>query len=207
MYDVAVFDQSPGQGAVAESPLVNCSSIEHELNPGITITEQPFLGYLALRGNAADEGFRQGVEKALSTPLPVTPLRLNQHASDGSSIQWVSPDEWLIVVEHGKEYAIEVTLRDELSGHFSIVNISGGHTLLTLSGPAAREVLCKSTTYDVHSRNFTVGKAVSTNLGKATTIIRRPSGDVWELIIRRSFANYCWRWLIDASQEFGVYYR
>nr|MBP6762232.1 sarcosine oxidase subunit gamma [Thauera sp.] len=27
----------------------------------------------------------------------------------------------------------------------------------------------------------------------------------WELIIRRSFADYLYRWLLDASEEYGVF--
>ncbi|MCD8513540.1 MAG: sarcosine oxidase subunit gamma family protein [Nitrincola sp.] len=206
MSNVAVFDQNAGMGVLAESPLVHVKGVKGSQTPGVVIREKAFLGYLTLRGNAADAAFCAGVEQALGMPLPKQPLALNQNEQKGSSIQWLSPDEWLVVVQGGTEYETEMALRSELSGHFAVVNISGGQTLLTLSGSAAQEVLHKSTVYDVHPRNFPVGKAVATNFAKATAIIRRPSEGTWELIVRRSFADYCYRWLIDASQEFGVDY-
>lgn len=206
MSNVAVFDQNAGMDVLAESPLAHVSGVKGGHSPGVVINEKAFLGYLTLRGNAADSAFCSGVEQALGMSLPTQPLSLQQNLQKGSSIQWLSPDEWLIVVQGGTEYETEMALRAELSGHFAVVNISGGQTLLTLSGSAAQEVLHKSTVYDVHPRNFPVGKAVATNFAKATAIIRRPSEDTWELIVRRSFADYCYRWLIDASQEFGVDY-
>jgi len=206
MSNVAVFDQNAGMGVLAESPLAHVSGVKGGHTPGVVIREKAFLGYLTLRGNSEDVSFQEGVEQALGMPLPTEPMRLHQNQHKASSIQWLSPDEWLIVVQGGTEYETEMALRAELTGHFAVVNISGGQTLLTLSGSAALEVLHKSTVYDVHPRNFPVGKAVATTFAKATAIIRRPTEDIWELIVRRSFADYCYRWLIDASQEFGVDY-
>ena len=51
----------------------------------------------------------------------------------------------------------------------------------------------------------TVGKGVSTTLAKSTAVIRRVGEAQWELIIRRSFADYLYRWLLDASEEYGVF--
>lgn len=206
MSNVAVFDQHAGVDIVAESPLVHVSGTKGGASPGVVLRERAFLGYLTLRGNAANPEFSQGVEKALEMPLPTTPLTMHQNQQKGSSIQWISPDEWLIVVQGGTEYETEIALRDAISGHFAVVNVSGGQTLLTLTGSAALEVLYKSTPYDVHPRHFPVGKGVTANFAKATAVIRRPAEDVWEVIIRRSFADYCYRWLIDASHEFGVDY-
>lgn len=206
MSNVAVFDQHTGVDVLAESPLVHVSGVKGGHTPGVIIREKPFLGYLTLRGDHLDVSFCEGVERALGMALPVTPLSVIRNQPKGSSIQWISPDEWLIVVQGGTVYETELALRAELSGHYAVVNVSGGLTLLTLSGVSARDVLYKSTPYDVHPRNFPVGKGVTVNFAKATAVIRRPSEDVWELVIRRSFADYCYRWLIDASQAFGVDY-
>jgi sarcosine oxidase subunit gamma len=204
MSNVAVFDQYVGVGVKAESPLSHVSGKKGGTAPGVVLREKAFLGYLTLRGNAADQAFCAGVSQVLGMALPVEPLVLHQNVQSGSSIQWIAPDEWLILVPGGSEYETEMALRSVLSGHYALVNISGGQTLLTLTGPAARDVLHKSTGYDVHPRNFPVGKGVTTTFAKATAIIRRPSDNVWELVVRRSFADYCYRWLVDASREFGL---
>ena len=35
-------------------------------------------------------------------------------------------------------------------------------------------------------------------------MIRRTGEEVWELLVRRSFADYIWLWLQDASAEYGM---
>ncbi|MCY1185371.1 Sarcosine oxidase subunit gamma [compost metagenome] len=105
----------------------------------------------------------------------------------------------------GQEFETEQRLRKALDGqHISVVNVSGGQTILELSGPHVREVLMKSTPYDVHPSNFPVGKAVGTTFAKAGAVIRHTAEDTWELLIRRSFADYIWLWLQDASAEYGL---
>ncbi|KAA5829351.1 sarcosine oxidase subunit gamma, partial [Pseudomonas chlororaphis] len=67
-----------------------------------------------------------------------------------------------------------------------------------------RQVLMKSTSYDVHPNNFPVGKAVGTVFAKSQLVIRRMGEDTWELVIRRSFSDYWWLWLQDAAAEYGL---
>ena len=100
----------------------------------------------------------------------------------------------------GREFDTERRLRECLSGHFAVMNVSGAQTVLELSGPAARAVLMKSTPYDVHPRNFPVGKGVSSVFAKSGAVIRRVAEERWELVIRRSFADYLFRWVLDASE-------
>lgn len=204
MSNVAVFDQCAGAGVSAESPLSHVSGKKGGTAPGVILREHAFLGYLTLRGNSADQAFCDAVQQVLGMALPTEPLALHKNVDKGSSIQWIAPDEWLILLPGGSEYETELAFRAVYFGHFALVNISGGLTLLTLTGPAARDVLHKSTGYDVHPRNFSVGKGVTTTFAKATAVIRRPSEGVWELVVRRSFADYCYRWLVDASREFGL---
>jgi sarcosine oxidase subunit gamma len=35
-------------------------------------------------------------------------------------------------------------------------------------------------------------------------VIRHTGEDTWELLIRRSFADYWWMWLQDAAAEYGL---
>jgi len=39
---------------------------------------------------------------------------------------------------------------------------------------------------------------------KTTVLLRRPDAEHWELVIRRSFADYLYRWLLDAGEEYGI---
>ncbi len=192
--------------AHAESPLFHAGleqlAGKGPASAGVTVREKKLLGHLTLRGDAKDPAFAGGVHKALGLELPVA---LTLVAAGDTSLQWLAPDEWLLIVPSGSEFAVEQKLREALDGqHISIVNVSGGQTLLELSGPKVREVLMKSTSYDVHPSNFPVGKAVGTHFAKSQLVIRHTAEDTWELLIRRSFSDYFWLWLQDASAEYGL---
>lgn len=205
MSAINVFQQNPGAEAKAQSPLhhADLASLvgKGRKNAGVTLRERKFLGHLTLRGDGHDPEFAAGVHKALGLELPVA---LTVVANAEMSLQWVGPDEWLLIVPGGQEVAVEQKLRAALEGqHIQVVNVSGGQSLLELRGPNVRDVLMKSTSYDVHPNNFPVGKAVGTVFAKSQLVIRRTAEDTWELVIRRSFADYWWLWLQDASAEYG----
>ena len=201
-----VYQQRPDSGAKAESSLhhANLAGLigKGRKNPGVTVREKKLLGHLTLRGDAKDPAFAEGVHKALGLELPVA---LSLVANAETSLQWMGPDEWLLIVPGGQEFAVEKALRAALAGlHISVVNVSGGQQLLELSGPNVRDVLMKSTSYDVHPDNFPVGKAVGTVFAKSQLVIRHTAEDTWELLIRRSFSDYWWLWLQDAAAEYGL---
>ncbi|POF86686.1 sarcosine oxidase subunit gamma [Pseudomonas putida] len=206
MSAINVFQQNPGAEAKAQTPLhhADLASLvgKGRNNAGVTLREKKLLGHLTLRGDGHDPAFASGVHKALGLELPVA---LTVVAKGETSLQWVGPDEWLLIVPGGQEFAVEQQLRNALAGlHIQVVNVSGGQTLLELQGANVRDVLMKSTSYDVHPNNFPVGKAVGTVFAKSQLVIRRTSEDTWELVIRRSFADYWWMWLQDASAEYGL---
>jgi sarcosine oxidase, subunit gamma len=205
MTAINVYKQRPDAGK-AESPLFHAGLDElarkGKSSAGVTLREKKLLGHLILRGDASDSNFSGAVHKALGLELPVA---LTLVASGETSLQWLSPDEWLLIVPSGEEFATEQKLRAALEGqHFAIVNVSGGQTIVELSGPKVRELLMKSSSYDVHPSNFPVGKAVGTVFAKSQLVIRHTAEDTWELLVRRSFADYIWLWLQDASAEYGL---
>ena len=206
MSTVNVYQQRPAAGAKAESPLFHA---RHDTlvgkgrgNPGVTLREKKLQGHLTLRGDAHDPAFAAGVHRALGMELPAALMLVT---SGERSLQWMGPDEWLLIVPGGEEFAAEQQLREALAGlHISVVNVSGGQSILELTGPKVRQVLMKSTSYDVHPDNFPVGKAVGTVFAKSQLVIRRTGEETWELLIRRSFADYWWLWLQDAAAEYGL---
>lgn len=207
MSNAATFDTRTDTAVPVESPLAYSyrrSGAPRGSSYRLKIRERAMLGHLVLRGGAIvlDEAVRD----VLGIGLPGRPQALVHDASGERSIQWLSPDEWLVIVPGGEEYPLETKLRERLAdAHFAISDVSGGQTLLELSGEAARELLMKTVVYDVHPSHFPVGKGVTTVFAKATVNLRRPSEECWELVIRRSFADYSYRWLLDAAAEYGVH--
>lgn len=205
MTAVNVYKQRPDK-IQGQSPLHHAGLNEligkGRAGAGIRLREKKLRGHLTLRGDAHDPAFAKGVRQALGLDLPVA---LTLVAEGETSLQWMGPDEWLLIVPQGEEFATEQRLRDALAGqHIQVVNVSGGQTLLELSGDKVRELLMKSTPYDVHPSNFPVGKAVGTHFAKSQLVIRHTAEEVWELVVRRSFADYIWLWLQDASAEYGL---
>ncbi|ATJ81793.1 sarcosine oxidase subunit gamma [Halomonas beimenensis] len=207
MSNVATFDTRTEAKIPVESPLAysyrRSGAPAPTAKSRVVLRERPFLGHLVLRGGAIvlDEAVRE----VLGVTLPGEPQGLVHDADGRRSIQWISPDEWLVIVPGGEEFELENRLREALGGaHFAISNVGGGQTLLELEGEAARELLMKSVVYDVHPSHFPVGKGVTTVFAKTTVILRRPSEERWELVVRRSFADYTYRWLLDAGDEYGI---
>ncbi|SEM62001.1 sarcosine oxidase subunit gamma [Halomonas caseinilytica] len=204
---VKTFDTRTEAKVPVESPLAYSYRRSGAPAPGkdsgAVLRERPFLGHLVLRGGAIvlDEALRS----VLDMPLPGEPQGLVVDASGERSVQWISPDEWLLIVPGGEEFELENRLREALGdAHFAIANVGGGQTLLELEGAASSELLMKSVIYDVHPRHFPVGKAVTTVFAKTSVILRRPSEERWELVVRRSFADYVYRWLLDAGEEYAI---
>ncbi|MEJ2741321.1 MAG: sarcosine oxidase subunit gamma family protein [Gammaproteobacteria bacterium] len=197
-------DQNPTQDVPARSPLHQQSQVSLaslNVEPGITLWEEALKTHLVIRGDAADDAFQKGVKAATGLAVPT---QLSSAQNEHWTLSWISPDEWLLVGPGTEAFTMELALHEQLSGHYSVVNASGGQTLVRLSGEKARAVLMKSCPYDVHDRNFPVGKVVTTVFAKSQTTLRRLDENDWELVVRRSFADYVWRWLLDASHEFGL---
>lgn len=206
--ECALMDQLPGQGPRAESPLFHAdlaSMARHAPKEGgVYLQEQPMLGHLVLRGSLQNKSFVDGFAKVMGFALPGS---LQSTEAGDASVRWIAPDEWMLIVPGAEAFSLEKRLRDLITGHFSIANVSGGQTVLLLSGKDAINVLKKSTGYDLRDSNFPVGKVVSTTFAKTQAVIRRTGEQQWELVIRRSFSDYVWLWLQDACAEYGLVVR
>jgi sarcosine oxidase subunit gamma len=205
MTAINVYQQRP-EGGQAESPLFHAGLADAagkgKATAGIQLRERKLLGHLTIRGDGHDAAFAGAIHKATGLELPGA---LAVVSAGESSLQWMGPDEWLLVVPGGTEFEAEKKLREALDGqHIQVVNVSGGQTIVELTGSKVRELLMKSTSYDVHPKYFPVGKAVGTVFAKSQLVIRHTAEDTWELLIRRSFSDYFWLWLQDASQEYGL---
>ena len=171
---------------------------------GVVISERPYLGHMNLRGDSSDSTFADAVGSALGFDLPVEPNTVS--GGSGMLALWLGPDEWLVVTPPDERGAVAGRLGEALARvHSSVTDISGGQTLVNLSGGNAREVLAKGCSLDLHPRAFGEGRCAQTLVSGANVILvwagPEPSFD---LIVRRSFADYLALWLHDASLEYGV---
>jgi sarcosine oxidase subunit gamma len=89
--------------------------------------------------------------------------------------------------------------------HVAITDVSGGQTVLHLRGRHVRDVLAKGCPIDLHPRAFRIGQCAQSHLGKAPILVGQiEEQPYFELIVRRSFADYVWTWLESAAEEYGL---
>ena len=170
----------------------------------ISVTE-----FVNLRGDSTHSGFLTGVQRVTGVELPVIPNTVVR--SGGLSCHWLGPDEWLMTVKK-PEVSIMQDLEDSLSGlHIAVTDLTGGQSLLGVGGRQSRDVLSAACTLDLHADAFAQGSCAQTILAHSNVLITpafQSSGDcVFEVLVRRSYADHLIRWLMDAAHEDGFEFR
>ena len=193
-------------GVTGRSPLAHVGFDElAQMTPSdapVHLREHALKGHLTLRCNPEDAAQTAAFEAVTGLALPTAPL--SSVASSDTTVRWIAPDEWLISVPASALFSLQQRLQDALTGHCALVDVSSGLTVFELSGERAVDVLKKCVPVDLHLRHFPAGKVVSTGFAKASCTLRRLNDETFELVVRRSFADYIWLWLQDASLEYGL---
>jgi sarcosine oxidase subunit gamma len=174
---------------------------------GLFVQERAFLGHVNLRCDPRDGALASALEQVLGCGLPRTPNTF--HAADtaagGNRCLWLGPDEWLVIMPEGREADMARALRQAAGDGFAAVNeLGSGQTVIELTGPRAREIIAKGCPLDLHPRVFGPGRCAQSRLARTlVTIAQIDATPRFELIVRRSYADYLWQWLADAS-AFGI---
>lgn len=173
----------------------------------VTLAEMALCDMLNIRGNTADEGFVQAVQQATGLALPL--VANTASLGEAGQLLWLGPDEWLLKLPpSGPHYQhpsaaepMEAALRSALSGqHVSLVPVGHGFTTLTVRGAGAADLLSRGCPLDFHPRAFAFGAVAQSHVAKAgATIVCLAAGTHFELTVRRSFADYLYRWLCQAG--------
>jgi sarcosine oxidase subunit gamma len=188
---------------VMESPLVGIERPSHRVmqvdGRNCSLSEVPFMAMLNLRGNSGDAAFTQAIGAATGLRLPV---QANTCAMNGQrQLLWLGPDEWLLKTSHGQGEALMDALRSALRGlHAAVVAVGDGNTTLTVEGEGAAALLARGCPLDLHPRAFGAGAVAQSHLAKTNvTVLCLEAGQRYELTVRRSYADYLFRWLCQAG--------
>ncbi len=165
------------------------------------LSEIPFVQMLNIRGNAADTRFLPAVLEATGLRLPV--LANTASLSPMRQLLWLGPDEWLLKLKDGEGDGVESSLHAALQGqHSALVRVGDGNTTFLVQGPAAAELVSRGCPLDLHPRVFPAGSLAQTHIAKASaTVLCLEAATRFELTVRRSFADYLFRWLCEAGAE------
>lgn len=166
---------------------------------GVWANEVAPLGFVSLRGDPLDDAFVAAASGVLGCPLPVASCSVA--ASSTCKALWLSPDEWMIVCPRDLRTEIVSSLNERLAGIRSqVADNSGGYTLVWLTGDKADDVLSHVSVYDL--AGLAPGRVVGTTFGKTSIYLHR-EGSGYLLMLRRSFADYIWRYLMRAAEPYG----
>ena len=166
---------------------------------GVWANEIPLLGYVSLRGDANDTAFVEASSGVLGARLPTQPCTLS--ISPTAKVLWLAPDEWMIVCERDRLAGLLRELNPALAGIRSqVADNSGGYTQVLLQGANADDLLAHTSVYDLAALGE--GRVIGTTFGKSSLYVHR-QGDGYCLLLRRSFADYIWRYLVRAAEPYG----
>ncbi len=194
----------PATAPIIQSPLhgFGLVTVARAMNDtrGVWANEVPFLGYISLRGASTDAALTAAAAQALGLSLPTEPCTFTR---DGAiKVIWVSPDEWMITCQRDRRAALLSSLAKGLEGIRSqVADNSGGFTQVLIKGRNARDVLSHCTVYDLGALGE--GRVVGTTFGKSSVYLHQAS-DGYCLLLRRSFADYIWRYLVRAASPYGI---
>jgi sarcosine oxidase, subunit gamma len=186
-----------------ESPLIGLAqALKSAVNTrALRIQEKPLLEFVNLRGDLRSTQFVSAVQQALAMPLPSRPNTVTQGSTHAAL--WLGPDEWLLQSAEPRNAKLARMMGSSLAGQVAAaVDVSSSYTVLELSGDRARAVIQTGCPLDLHPRVFAVGKCAQSHFFRAPVVLRPVGADAYELVLRRSYADYAARMVLDAGEEF-----
>ena len=176
----------------------------HDPSRGVEMCELAFRGHINLRGDSGDEAFQAGVESVIGVRVPIEP---NIVARSGeNAIAWLGPDEWLVFSPPESREEMATKLTDALASlHASVNDISSGQTIIRLRGTRARDLLSKGCPVDLHPRVFGPAQCAQSHIAKSNALIIQVDEEpTYDIVVRRSFADYLARWLFHSGMEYDI---
>lgn len=185
-----------------ESPLVGAQNLldsnQALQSKAFRLRERPFLDLANVRGDARDREFIAAVDGAIGVRLPTKPNTVARGAEYDAL--WLGPDEWLIRSTEARKPELEGKLRAALGTLFaSAVDVGSGYTVVEASGDRVRDVIARGCPLDLHPQVLQPGQCAQSHYFKASIVLIPTAYDAFELVVRRSFADYFCRIMLDAA--------
>ncbi len=167
---------------------------------GVAIEEISGLDHFNLRCAGEQPELAAACREALGMSLPGTH---SVSRSGNLTVCWLGPDEWLIIGRDGAAAGVAERVGTALQGNFhAFTDLGGAMAALRVSGPAVDDVLRQGTPLDIHPRIFPPESCAQTVLAKTSVLLVRDDHG-FDIHVRRSFADYLLRFLLDAAHDYG----
>lgn len=117
----------------------------------------------------------------------------------------LAPGRIMVLAPPSPPGAREASLAERLGASGAVVDQSSGFVVLSLEGPAVRDLLARACRLDLADAAFPRGMAARTIIAQVTTIVYRPPGaDRFDLIVPLTLAASFATHLTHAGAAFGV---
>ncbi len=123
---------------------------------------------------------------------------------DGMKVCWLGPNRWLAFGRPRDEGASVLDIDSRVPAEIVSVDTTGNYSVFSLTGSSVRPLLQKSCSYDFHESVFHTNSCVLTTFARIQGLVIANENDGVELIVRRSYSDYVYRWIVDATREFGL---
>jgi sarcosine oxidase subunit gamma len=206
---VSIVDRAVGgqTGVWQESPLVGAGALlkKHQATTraAFRLSERPFLELVNVRGDTRDAAFVNAVQSVIGCKPPEKANTVAR--GNGYDMLWLGPDEWLVRSATAHDAArtapLQAKLGAALNGVFvSAVDVGSGYTVLEISGTRVRDVLARGCPLDLHPKLFGDGQCAQSHYFKASMTLLHTGADSFDIVVRRSFADYFVKIMLDAAE-------
>jgi len=192
------------RGVRLESPFIGTADLlsaqQARASKHFVMRERAFLDLVNVRGDLSDPVFVDAFEGVVGCSPPAAPNTVARSAA--YDVLWLGPDEWL-VRSNGPVPAgvLDPKLAKAVAGAYAAaVDVGSGYTVVEISGERVRDVLARGCPLDLHRRVLKPGQCVQSHYFKASIVLVPTGDDRFEIVVRRSFADYFCRIMLDAAE-------
>ncbi|WP_433706626.1 sarcosine oxidase subunit gamma [Paraburkholderia sacchari] len=200
-------DQAPrAERTVAvrlESPFVGVAGLlkaqEGRGQKAFAMRELPFRDLVNVRGDLSDPAFVDAFAQVVGCQPPEQPNTVAR--GNGYDVLWLGPDEWLVRSNGAVPAGVLETKLAPAFGeaYAAAVDVGSGYTVVEIDGARTRELLARGCPLDLHARLFRQGQCAQSVFFKASIVLIPTGADRFEVVVRRSFADYFCRIMLDAA--------
>jgi sarcosine oxidase subunit gamma len=148
----------------------------------------------------------EAAARLFGVSLPAGPrvVRANR-----STLIWSGPDQFLALSNRSPNGSVLAAAQQFFPGIASLSDQSDGRALIRVSGPAARAMLAKLISLDLHPQAFPSGSAATTSIDHTGVNFWRgddtDNGEpTFYVLLFSTFAESLWDTMLDAAAEYGL---
>jgi sarcosine oxidase subunit gamma len=160
-------------------------------NEPVTLHEATFAIAWNVRGDARRGELASTVQQGFGVPLPAP---LASASSDGTTLLWLGPRSWLVVIDVANAALDFERARSSINASGgALFDVSASYVAWSIAGANARTVLNRGCPLDFRERSFPRGHCAQSTLGHVNALFYRPAdAPAYVVMVARSLARDAW---------------